>query len=232
MNGVIALSRSEILQLLRNKTTAGMALLLPLVMGAFLLFGTGVPDWDLTLTLQLVAAQALTVYISATTAFAGRRQDLSLKRLRTGELSDVQILGGVLAPFVALGLVQCLLLTAASLIAGAPAPDPLPYAAAVLGGVTVNAAAALLTSSFTATPEAAQITTAPFFFAGLGGAIWLLATDPGQVTRWILLLPGGAVADLVRGPALGLWQPVAVLVVWTVVGWSLGTRHVRWDRRG
>ncbi|PPK66690.1 ABC transporter permease [Actinokineospora auranticolor] len=232
MNAVLALSRAEVRQLLRNRTTAATALVLPLVMGALFSFTGGHPDWTFVLTAQLVSAQGLTVYISATTACAARRQDLSLKRLRTGELPDLTILLGVLAPFVVLGIVQCLVMSGVAFAAGAPAPaNPAAFAIALVGGVAVNAAVGLLTASVTATPEAAQITTAPFFFAALGGGIWVLATDPAKVKEYMLLLPGGAVADLVRGPALGLWLPELSLVVWTAVAWTYGVRKTRWDRR-
>ncbi|GLW94315.1 ABC transporter permease [Actinokineospora globicatena] len=227
MNPVIALARSEVLQLLRNKTTAAMALLLPLVLGAMFLISSDGQDWEIALAMQLVSAQGLTVYISSTSAFAARRQDLSLKRLRSGELSDLAIIAGVLAPFVVLGVAQCVVLSAAVLITGAPVPgNPLGLVVAILGGVAVNAAAGLLTATFTATAEAAQITTAPFFFAALGGAIWAIASD----NPWATALPGGAVARLAIGE--DLVRPVVALVVWTAVACVLGLRHTRWDPRG
>ncbi|GAA2982631.1 hypothetical protein [Actinokineospora diospyrosa] len=226
MNPVLALSRAELNQLLRNKTTAAMALVLPLALGAMFLFATGEPDWTFALSLQLVTAQGLTVYVSTTATFAARRQDLSLKRLRSGELSDLAIIVGVLAPCLLLGLAQCLLLTGIAFAAGAPAPaNPAGLVIAITGGVAVNAAVGLLTAAFTASAEAAQITTAPFFFLALGGSIWALSAQ----SPWVAALPGGAVTTLVRGGEV--LPPLASMVLWTVVAALLGLRYAKWDRR-
>ncbi|RLK59229.1 ABC transporter permease [Actinokineospora cianjurensis] len=226
MNPVIALARAEVLQLLRNKTTASMVLVLPIVFAAMFLFGSGEQDWDLAITMLLVGAQALSVYISSTAAIAARRQDLSLKRFRAGELPDLAILAGVLSPFAVIGLAQSVLLTGVVFAAGAPVPgNPLGLVIAIVGGVAVNAAVGLLTAAFTASAEAAQITTAPFFFAALGGAIWALTTG----SPWATALPGGAIAALVGGE--DVLRPLASLVVWTVVAAALGLRHTKWDPR-
>ncbi|WP_051386219.1 hypothetical protein [Actinokineospora inagensis] len=222
MNPVAALAKAEILQLARNKTAAGMALVLPLALGVMFLFS--VTERDAAIALQLAAAQGLTVYVSVTTAFVARRQDLSLKRLRSGELSDLAIVAGVLAPFAVLGVAQCAVLTAVAIAAGASVHPGLLVA--IIGGVAVNAAAGVWTAAFTATAESAQITTAPFFMAGLGGVIWAQADETNLLP---VALPGGAVADLVRGA--NTWQAVGSLVVWTAFGWLAGLRNLRWDRR-
>ncbi|MBM7775220.1 ABC-2 type transport system permease protein [Actinokineospora baliensis] len=229
MSAVMALSRAELVQLLRNKTTASMALVLPIVLGVLFLFSPdGEPDWwKFALSMQLISAQGLTVYVCTTTVFAARRQDLSLKRLRSGELSDLAIISGVLAPFLVLGVAQCLLLTGVAFAFGAPAPaNPAGLVLAIVGGVAVNAAVGLLTAAFSASAEAAQITTAPFFFLALGGAIWALSTD----SRWAVALPGGAVATLVGGGG-DVLLPLLSMAAWTAVGWALGLRYARWDRR-
>ncbi|GLZ40265.1 ABC transporter permease [Actinokineospora sp. NBRC 105648] len=232
MNGVLALSRAQWLLLVRSRTAAAMALLFPLLLGGFMAFGTA-PEWNLALTLQLLAAQGVTVYVGVTSAFAARRQDLTLKRLRSGELPDAAIIVGVLAPFVALGLVQSGLMVVLAQVAGAPLPDrPFALLLAIVGGVAVSAAAGLLTTAFTGSAEAAQITTAPFFFATLAGGIWVFTTDPAAVERWQLFAPGAAVADLVRGSTQPLWWPVLALLAWAVAGWVLGIRNLRWDPRG
>jgi len=175
----------------------------------------------------------LTVYISTTTALAARRQDLSLKRLRSGEASEPVILAGVMAPMAVLGLVQGVLLPAVAVIAGAPMPrDLVAMAAAVVGGTVVAASAGLATASFTATAETAQITTAPLVAAMFAGAMWMLSSS--TVTPLMLAAPGGATAALVRAgleggrPVLGA---IVAMVVWTAGAVVVGRRYFRWEPR-
>ncbi|NUT50986.1 MAG: ABC transporter permease, partial [Saccharothrix sp.] len=162
---IAALGVAELKLLLRNRTAAAMAVLLPLAMGLFFAFTVGDQPggWTMVLTLQLLFSFGFTVYLTATTALTARRQDLYLKRLRTGAASDVVVLTGVLLPVVVLGLGQSLVLMGVSVAAGAPLPArPELLLVAVVGGVALSCAAGVATSGVTGTAELAQITTAPF----------------------------------------------------------------------
>lgn len=239
MNRVLAVSRAESVLLLRNRTAAGTALALPLLFGAFfVVFRADATDWAVPLTLQLIAALGLSVYLSTTTTLTARRQDLTLKRLRGGEAADAEILIGVLGPLAVLGVVQGVLMTAIAVIAGAPVPaDPAALALAIVGGTATGLAVGLLTAAVTRSPETAQFTTAPYFFATFGGAIWVLATPPSEVGPLHLAAPGGVVGDLVRTGLSAppgnhpLWWSVLAIAAWTAVAWALGLRRFRWDKR-
>ncbi|SDI35752.1 ABC-2 type transport system permease protein [Actinokineospora alba] len=232
MNRVLALARVELVLLLRNKTAAALGLAMPLLIGVGFALTRGGGDWAGSITMQLLVVHGLTVYISATTALVARRQDLSLKRLRSGEAPEPVILAGVMAPMVVLGLVQGVLLPTVAVIADAPMPrDPVALAAAIVGGTVVAAAAALATASFTATPETAQLTTTPLFAATFAGAMWALSSP--TVTPLMLAAPGGATAALVRAGVEGgpSWGPVGAMAVWTVAAIAVGRRYFRWEPR-
>ncbi|MET1071320.1 MAG: ABC transporter permease [Umezawaea sp.] len=230
---ILALGRVELKLLLRNKTAAGIAVATPLLIGALLL-GNGPEDWTFTITVQLVLMLGFTVYTTVTTSLVARRQDLHLKRLRTGEASDTAVVVGLLAPIALLGLVQTALLLGMSTVAGAPLPErPLLLVLAVVGGVAMCCAAGVATTAITSTAELGQITTAPFFFALFGGAMWTLVADP--VDLRMLAVPGGQVAELVRaawgGPTDNVPTAAAALVAWIAIGYGLATRAFRWEPR-
>ncbi|MCS7476410.1 ABC transporter permease [Umezawaea endophytica] len=230
---ILALSRTELTLLLRNKTAASLALAMPLLIGALLMVN-GPSGWTFIIVLQLVMMLGFTVYMTVTTSLVSRRQDLYLKRLRTGEASDQVVVAGLLVPTVVLGLVQAVVLMGMSKIAGAPLPErPLLLALAVVGGTAMCCAVGVATSGITSTPELAQITTAPFFFALFGGAIWALVTD--TVDYRVLLVPGGQVAELIKaawgGPTDNVGMALAALVAWVAIGSGLAIRYFRWEPR-
>ncbi|RZS43378.1 ABC-2 type transport system permease protein [Herbihabitans rhizosphaerae] len=243
MNALLKLSTVELKLLVRNKTVAVTAIALPLMFGAFLVANRDATamhgGWPAVVALQFVSLLGFTVYVSVTTTLAARRQDLYLKRLRSGEVSDGAILGGMMVPFAVLGVAQAVVILIYISVNGAPVPaDPVALVLALIVGVAVSMAVGVVTSAVTATAEMAQITTAPFFFALLGGAIWAL-TNPGDVLP--LIAPGGAVTDLVSrawddgGIAAHLGDALPALgisAVWVIVSVVAAGRLFRWEPRG
>ena len=235
MTRVLALATSEMRILLRNKLVCATALLLPLGLGALIASDGESGSWGDVVAMQLVFVMLFCVYATATTSLAARRRQLVLKRLRSGELSDPQILAGLLAPLLVLAAVQSLLLVACAVAFGAPLPDrPFALVPAYLFGSIMAASIALATAAFTASAELVQVTVAPFFLAALVSATWVLSAAPDAVTWLMHLTPGGALADLVRqgwedGGAL--LPPVAGLLVWTAIGCAITRRWFRWEPR-
>ncbi|WP_447007021.1 ABC transporter permease [Saccharothrix isguenensis] len=232
---IAALGMAELKLLLRNRTAAALAVLMPLATGLYFALAVGARDdsWTMVVTLQLLFSFGFTVYVTATTALTARRQDLYLKRLRTGAASDVVVLTGILLPVVVLGLVQALVLLGVSVAAGAPMPSrPDLLALALVGGTAISCAAGVCTSGLTGTAELAQITTAPFFFALIAGG--LMGTAGGQ-DAWVFLVPGSGLGTLTQAAWGGSTEHVlgAVLSVaaWTAVATALSTRFFRWDPR-
>ncbi|MGM1065634.1 ABC transporter permease, partial [Saccharothrix sp. Mg75] len=224
---VTALGTAELKLLLRNRTAATLAFLLPLAGGAyFALVKPGDGGWAAAIAFQLLFTLGFTVYLTATTALTARRQDLYLKRLRTSAASDAVVLAGLLLPVVLLAVAQTALLLGVSFAAGAPWPErPGLFLLAVVGGAAMSCAVAVLTSGVTSTAEMAQITTGPYFVALVFGSVVATA---GEVDDWVAFVPGGAVGLLVRaawgGPTGQVVLALVSLVLWTAAAHAASTR--------
>ena len=235
MNRVLTLARAEARILIRNRLVAATGVLMPLLIGLFIASTNADGAWGDIVAMQLVLMLLFCVYATATTSLAARKRQLVLKRLRSGELSDVQILAGLLAPLLVLAAVQAVSLIACAVAFGAPLPDsPLPVVLSLVFGSAMSAALALATVAFTASAELAQITVMPLFLAVIASAIWVLSVEADAVTTLMHLTPGGALADLARqgwerGGALA--PAVAGLCVWTGIGYEVAKRWFRWEPR-
>jgi len=244
-----ALARAELTLLGRSRATIVAAVIVPL----FLPFSvrSAVDEADLKEaglsvgTLLLPAAVGFSllfaVYAALTTAYVTRREELVLKRLRTGELRDREILVGAALPAAGIGLAQCVLLAAgclALLDLEAPSAPHLVLLGLLLGLVLCGALAAF-TAGFTRTAESAQVTGLPFMFVSmLGSGITVpLEMLPDRLASFCELLPLTPVITLVRGgwtgdlsgyDALGA---VATALAWTVIAVFAVRRWFRWEPR-
>lgn len=223
----------------RNKTVLSGALFIPLVFGAFyVITGPGPDSPVMQVLLMLTLIGVMGVYLTATTTIATRREELFLKRLRSGEASNGAIYAGMLIPSVVLVLVQLAVILAAFFIRGAQLPSqPALLLVAVVLVLAICAACGLLTAVYTPSAAAAQITVMPFFIVFLGTAIWTLAFPNPDLHTVQLLTPGGALSTLISqawasAPAWNDWLPsVAVLLVWTGLFAYYGMKNFRWEKR-
>ncbi|MGY4982302.1 ABC transporter permease [Streptomyces sp. 900105755] len=242
-----ALSRAELLLFGRNRSAVLTALLMPLVLPVSVrpaidqagLKGIGLGT--LTLTAAIGFSFLFAVYSSLVGAFVARREELVLKRLRTGELSDAEILTGTALPALCLGLAQALLLAVgctALLDAGAPRAPYLTLLGLVLG-LVLSAVLAALTAAVTRTTESAQITAAPLVLVSMMGSGIAVPADvlPHRLAAVCELLPLSPAVRLVRAgwtgelsayEALGA---VATALAWTVVAVFAVRRWFRWEPR-
>lgn len=112
-----ALGRAELTLLARNRTAVFVALLVPLAMVVAMkstleqvdLGGTGLTVAGAALSGGIGMVLMQVVYMNLVAAYVARREDLVLKRLRTGEITDREILAGTALPSVALALAQTVL---------------------------------------------------------------------------------------------------------------------------
>ncbi|MFJ8488586.1 ABC transporter permease [Streptomyces sp. NPDC094038] len=254
MNTVVAarlraLSRAELLLFARNRSAVLTALLVPLALPVtvrpaldqFGLKEKGLNAGTLMLTAAIGFSFLFAVYSSLVGAFVARREELVLKRLRTGELSDAEILAGTALPTVCLGLAQALLLAvgcAVLLDAGAP-EAPYLTLLGLLFGLLLSAALAALTSAFTRTTESAQVTALPLLFVSLLGSGIAMPADtlPHRVAKVCELLPLSPAIRLVRAgwtgemSALQVLGAVATALAWTLVAVFAVRRWFRWEPR-
>lgn len=95
--------------------------------------------------------------------YVGRRQDLVLKRLRTGQVGDVGILAAVAAPSIVVTVIQVVVGTAVLLAIGVDlsTSDPLLPLVGLLLGTVAFVVLAAASTTFTKTAETAQIATMP-----------------------------------------------------------------------
>jgi ABC-2 type transport system permease protein len=197
---------------------------------------TGRAGWGGAAGLILVTLMGFTAYAAGTTVLAARRQQFVLKRLRTSGASDTAIIVGVVMPSAALTVAQTVVLFGiVGVHGGLPAVRPVPLLLAVVMGAAVAAVLAVLTAAFTATPEAAQLTTSPIGLAFFGGGLWVVSTPPGEVTWAMLALPGGSIAQLTRigwgEPVAGQGGAVVALALLVLVVTPLAVRAFSWDPR-
>ncbi|MFF7161682.1 ABC transporter permease [Streptomyces sp. NPDC008086] len=244
-----ALARAELTLLGRSRGTLFAALFVPLILPFSAREAAKQMDLaEVGLTLGTVLLPAsigfsllYAVYVTLVSVFTARREELVLKRLRTGELRDSEILAGAAFPAVATGLAQCVALTAGCAVlldVGAPRAPHL----AVLGlllGFPLCAALAAVTASFTRSVESAQVTTLPVVFLSMifSGMFVPLEILPDRVASLCELLPLTPVITLVRGGLTGELSAyetlgaVATALAWTVLGVFAVRRWFRWEPR-
>ncbi|MGW3217008.1 ABC transporter permease [Streptomyces parvus] len=245
-----ALARAELILLIRNRSAIFVALVLPIVMIFSIrasleqidLAGTGLSVAGAALTGGIGIVLVQVVYMNLVTGYVTRREELVLKRLRTGEVTDREILISTALPSVALAVLQSVLLVVAGAIAfdlSAPKRPELFLLGLLVGFVMMSALAAT-TSAVTRTVQTSQLTTLPLFFVSLfaSGIFVPLDVFPDKLAAVFELLPLTGVMTLVRHGWLGgveggdLVTAVVAALAWTVFAVFAVRRWFRWDPRG
>ncbi|SDM57262.1 ABC transporter permease [Streptomyces wuyuanensis] len=244
-----ALGRAELTLLVRNRTALFVALLMPVAMvgalrgtlGGMDLAGAGLSIQQALVTGGVGMVLILVVYLNLTSAFVARREELVLKRLRTGEVSDMEIIAGTALPAAALAIAQSALVVVAGVVvlgADGPRRPELLVAGTLLGTVVMTALAAA-TSAITRTVESAQITTLPLFMVSAGGSGLFIPLDvlPERVASVCELLPMTGVMRLVEAGVAGgadaaqLTGAALNALAWTMISVFAVRRWFRWEPR-
>ena len=246
---VAALARAELTLFGRSKGMIMAAVFVPLVLPFSV--RAAVDDMDLAehglnvgqvlLPGAIGFSLLFAVYSALVGVFVGRREELVLKRLRTGEPRDREILAGAALPPVAVGLVQSLVLVAGCTVLLDVAAPKAPYLA-VLGlllGLVMCAALAAVTASFTRTVENAQVTSLPLVMISMvaSGIAVPLELLPDRFASVCALLPLSPVITLVRGGWTGSLSAYEALgavltaLAWTVLAVFAVGRWFRWEPR-
>ncbi|MFJ7062505.1 ABC transporter permease [Streptomyces microflavus] len=245
-----ALARAELILLVRNRSAIFVALVLPIVMIFSIraslqqidLAGTGLSIAGAALTGGIGIVLVQVVYMTLVTGYVTRREELVLKRLRTGEVTDREILAANALPAVALALLQVVLLVAAGAVAfdlSAPKRPEL-FLAGLLVGLVMMSGLAAATSAVTRTVQTSQLTTLPLFFVSLfaSGIFVPLDIFPDGLASVFELLPLTGVMTLIRHGWLGgveggdLLTAAVAALAWTAFAVFAVQRWFRWDPRG
>lgn len=243
-----ALGRAELTLLVRNKAALFTALVLPVALTFMVrtvvadmdLSGTGLSVGTVLLPGSLGFVLLFAVYVNLVGTYVVRREELVLKRFRSGELSDAEVLAGAALPSVVIGLAQCVLLAAggaAALDLSAPG-SPWWLALGLLLGMPMMVAAAALTASFTASAEGAQMTPMPLLLVSFGfcGVIAPPEILPDRMAQITSALPFSPLMQLLRGGWTGLdtgeaLRSVALAAAWTLVAAWFARKRFRWEPR-
>ncbi|NSC22930.1 ABC transporter permease [Streptomyces albus subsp. chlorinus] len=249
MRRVRALARAELTLLLRNKSALFVVLLLPVMLTFSIksaadqadLSGTGLSLGTVVLPGAVGMVLLFAVYSTLVGVYVARREELVLKRLRTGEADDLEILGAGALPSAVIGLAQAVLLLAGGAVlldVGAPQRPDLLVAGVVLG-LVMTASLAAASAAFTRTTELAQLTPMPLMLATFAGSgIFVpLEVYPDRVAEVCRYLPMSPVMDLLRSAwtqqlsGTGTLRALAVAVAWTLLGASVVRKRFRWEPR-
>lgn len=235
---LIALTGANVRLLTRNRLTLTYAFLMPLLPLALALVGSGEPnDAQVVQSVGacLLTALLFSAFYSVLSSTVTRRDELVLKRLRTGEATDTEIISAMVLPGVAIVVGVILLIMAASPLVGLPLPErPMLLLAGTVLAAVCFATLGLWTAAWTSNAEAAQLTCLPVFALGFAGMF--VGLMPEAVARVFELTPGAAVIELlaaswVNTARADLIQSLVVLFVWAVAAVVLAGRSMRWEPR-
>ncbi|MEU9198092.1 ABC transporter permease [Streptomyces hundungensis] len=244
-----ALARAELTLLGRNKSALFTTFVLPTMLTCSM--RPAVRDMDLehagltvgTILLPGALGYVLlfAVYSTLSAVYVVRREELVLKRLRTGELRDLEILAGAALPMVLIGLGQSLLLAVGcSALMDVPVPGTVWLAAVgLLLGMGLMGALAAATAALTKSAEAAQVAVLPLMMLSIFGSGMVVPLDvlPDRLASVCELLPLTPVIGLIRdgwtgGAGAGeVLRELLVMVVWTLIAVLVVRKRFRWEPR-
>lgn len=247
MGRVAGLTKANWRLLLRNKLTLLYGLILPLLPLLLLLTAergdetVGASSASTVVFLLMV----FPIFYNLLSMFVSRRDELVLKRLRTGETRDSELIASMAMPGVLITVVVTAVAIGLGLALGQPVPTNLVLLiGTVLLGTAVFVAFALWTAAWTRTAEAAQMTSMPVLILAMIGQLG--PVFPENVRRYVELTPGSALDALVRLSWFGQdgdstvdfaasWgaagEPLLVLVLWVLIGWALAQKYMHWEPR-
>ncbi|MBM9458880.1 hypothetical protein JK386_03125 [Nocardioides sp. zg-536] len=246
----LRLARWNAVLMLRNRLALTYAVVVPVLPLALLLAGERgeVGAGAAAICSTLLAAALFPVFYNVLAQFVTRRDELVLKRLRTGEVRDAELLVALVLPGAVITLGLAAVAIPLAMLAGQSAPlNPVMFLLGAAVSVVVFAAFALWTAGWTKNAEAAQLTSMPVIVLAVAGQLSVGLPDWAQ--RWTDLTPGAAMTDLVRTSWFGLpegstersldlaatWgaaaEPVLVLAAWAVLAGWLAARSMRWEPR-
>jgi ABC-2 type transport system permease protein len=204
------------------------------------------------LTTMFLVAALFTVYYNVLSQFVSRRDELVLKRMRTGEAQDAELLLSIALPGALSALFVSAIVVPLAGALGQPLPlNPVLYVALAAAVVVMFTAFAYWTAAWTRNAEAAQLTSLPLILLASAGPLTASIPDLSDPLREILSrTPGAAMSELVRigwfgfdGPGAtdatltfaDTWsqaaEPLLVMAAWTLIAVTLARRSLRWEPR-
>lgn len=247
-----ALGHAEWLQFTRNRLLVFAGLVFPLLLPLFLwLVGDqSVESTAAASEVFVLFALSFGVFYPALSMAVTRRDEGVLKRLRTGESRDWELLTAICLPLVALTLVLMVIVAVAfsALSMVLPVDPPVPHVwpknplimvLAMLLGVATSHGLAMLTSRFTENAEGAQITSMPVLMLVIFSQTGIREHLPEGIAGIINRTPFALTSDVFRDGWIGEGSfglllteaatPLLLLTVWAAVLLTAGYRRMRWE---
>lgn len=205
------------------------------------------PVVDMMVQLTLLVSLVFVVYYTVLSLVVSRREELVLKRLRSGTMRDGEILTGLTLTPILLGVATTTVALAVIMVSGSGFPaNPALYLLALVIGSVMFAALGVWTATFTKNAEAAQITSTPVILVAMLGAFGGML--PGVFADIAPFTPLAPVLDLVvlgmdgrefgSETTLGMAGtfdaalfPGLIALAWTVFAAVLAVRFLRWEPR-
>lgn len=230
---LIGLSLANARLMVRNPITLAYGIITPLLPLGFVVSNDGKEASVAgAISLVLTIAWLLPVYYNILSIIVARRDELVLKRMRTGEARDGELLLSMCLPGIAIALVVAALAALVATAIGHPPASPGIYLLAAFGGSIMCAALAVWTASWTRNAEASQMTSMPVFALLMVGMLHQLV--PEGARDYVELTPGGALDALARlswGTDADALQASGVVVGWTCLAIWIARRSMRWEPR-
>lgn len=247
-----ALSRAEMRQFTRNPLLVIMALLFPAALPLFVwvLGDQSVGSTDSASEIFVLLALGFGIFYPALSMTVTRRDEEVLKRLRTGEARDWEILTAIALPLATTMLLLFVLMVAglSTMSMFLPLDPPVAHvwpvnallmALAMVFGIVCSHAVALLTSSFTANAENAQITSMPVLMLLMFSQESLRDRLPDALGQVLDATPFARTADIVRAGWIGDGSFTTVLAdssadllklaAWAVALVWAAHKYMRWN---
>ena len=246
-----ALGRAEWLQFTRNRLLVILALLFPAVLPLFVwvVGDQSVGSTAAAAEIFILFALAFGLYYPALSMAVTRRDEKVLKRLRTGEARDWEILTAICVPLAVamLGLTVVIVVAFSTMSMFIPIEPPVPHVwpvnpllmlAVMVLGIAVSHGLALLTSTFTANAENAQITSMPVLILMILSQSTFRELMPEGVANVLDRTPFALAIDLFREGWIGesfsatladSWVQLLILAAWAVVLIWGGYKYMRWE---
>lgn len=243
-----ALGRAELTLLLRNKSALVLALVVPVMLTFSLktaseqadLSSVGLSVSSMVLPGSVGMVLLFAVYSNLVGVYVARREELVLKRLRTGEANDLEILTAGALPSVVLGIAQSVvLLVGGALLLDASLERADLVVAGVVLGMVVTSVLAAASAAFARTTEMAQLIPMPLMMISMIGSGFFVPLEifPDALQNVCRLLPMTPVMDLLRGGITGdldmteTLRALGLVVAWTVLGLYAIRKRFRWEPR-
>lgn len=252
----LALSMAEGLQFVRNRLLMFLALVFPVGMpiAMYLVFrGSSTTGFAEATAMEMffIFAMLFVEFYAVLSMATTRRDEKVLKRLRTGELRDGEILTAISTPAAVLTVLLTAVFAVLLLVLGSPMPvNILPVLVALVLGIAISAAFAFLTTIITQNAEAAQMTSMPVMVLALMSQGSIRDVLPENVADVLDRTPFALMSDLSQlgwtgtttqrvsagestleaGAVLSETLPLmGILAVWTIVLVWAAAKYMKWE---